>query len=98
MNIEKAKEGSTLTISVSGRVDSMTAPDFEKEVDAVADDVKELVFDFKNLEYTSSAGLRVVFKAQKMMDKKGTLIVKNANETIKEIFEITGFSSIINME
>ncbi len=98
MEVKSNKIEKTLIISVNGRIDSLTATEFEKEVDLIGEDIKELIFDFGNLEYTSSAGLRVILKAQKIMNEKGSLVVKNANENIKEIFEITGFADILNIE
>ncbi len=98
LNIEKKKEGSKLELVLAGRLDMTTAPELEKELKASLDDVDELVFDMASLEYISSAGLRVLLSAQKIMNKQGTMKVLHVNETIMEIFEVTGFSDILAIE
>ena len=98
LNIEKKKEGSKLELVLTGRLDTTTAPELEKELKASLDGVNELVFDMASLEYISSAGLRVLLSAQKIMNKQGTMKVLHVNETIMEIFEVTGFSDILAIE
>lgn len=98
MKIEKNLSAATLTLSVIGRVDTTTAPQVETEVDAVPADVTLLVMDLARLEYISSAGLRVLLKAQKKMNKQGSLVIKNVNETVMEIFDVTGFCDILTIE
>lgn len=98
LNIEKKKEGSKLELVLTGRLDTTTAPELEKELKASLDGVNELVFDMASLEYISSAGLRVLLSAQKIMNKQGTMKVLHVNETIMEIFEVTGFSDILVIE
>lgn len=98
LNIEKKKEGSKLKLVLAGRLDTTTAPELEKELKASLDGVDELVFDMASLEYISSAGLRVLLSAQKIMNKQGTMKVLHVNETIMEIFEVTGFSDILVIE
>lgn len=98
LNIEKKKEGSKLELVLTGRLDTTTAPELEKELKASLDGVDELVFDMASLEYISSAGLRVLLSAQKIMNKQGTMKVLHVNETIMEIFEVTGFSDILAIE
>ena len=98
LNIEKKNEGSKLELVLTGRLDTTTAPDLEKELKASLDGVDELVFDMASLEYISSAGLRVLLSAQKIMNKQGTMKVLHVNETIMEIFEVTGFSDILAIE
>ena len=98
LNIEKKKEGSKLELVLTGRLDTTTAPELEKELKASLDGVDELVFDMASLEYISSAGLRVLLSAQKIMNKQGTMKVLHVNETIMEIFEVTGFSDILVIE
>ena len=98
LNIEKKKEGSKLELVLAGRLDTTTAPALEKELKASLDGVDELVFDMASLEYISSAGLRVLLSAQKIMNKQGTMKVLHVNETIMEIFEVTGFSDILAIE
>jgi anti-sigma B factor antagonist len=76
----------------------MTAPQLEEEVKNHIEGIKELIFDLKNLAYVSSAGLRVLLSAQKIMNKQGSMTIKNANEEVMEIFEVTGFIDILNIE
>ena len=87
----------TNVLAIEGRIDSITAPDFEKEVVSLGE-VNEVTFDFEKVEYISSAGLRVLLKAQKSIGKKGKVRVINANDDIKEIFEMTGFEDVITIE
>lgn len=98
MTITSDTNGAQCIIAVKGRIDTVTAPELEKEVLSVSADVTELVIDFEALDYISSAGLRVLLQAQKMMNKRGTMVVKNVNETISEVFEVTGFSDILTIE
>ena len=98
MTIEKTIEGKTITIALSGRLDTTTAPQLEKEVDEVIPGADDLIFDFKNLEYISSAGLRVILKSQKAMNQKGSMKIKNVNEDIMEVLDITGFLDILTIE
>ena len=98
MTIDKKEQGSELEISVLGRLDTTTAPQLEAELKRSIDGVTRLDFDFSGLEYLSSAGLRVLLAAQKVMNKQGQMIIRNVNETIMEVFEITGFSEILTIE
>ena len=98
MTIEKTKDGSVLTLAISGRLDTMTSPQFEKVIQSELDGISELIIDFVDLDYISSAGLRVLLSAQKSMNKKGKMTVKNVNETVKEILEVTGFIDILTIE
>jgi len=98
MTINKNLEGSKLEIALEGRLDTMTAPSLEEEVKNSIDGIKELIFDLKDLVYVSSAGLRVLLSAQKTMNKQGSMTIKNANEEVMEIFEVTGFIDILNIE
>ena len=98
MTIEKTLNGTELTINLIGRLDTTTAPQFEAELKQNISGVEKLVLNFAALEYLSSAGLRVLLAAQKVMNKQGEMIVKNVNETIAEIFEVTGFSDILTIE
>ncbi len=98
MEIQELKEGSKLTIALSGRLDTITAPDLENKLNSSLNAVEELVFDFKELGYLSSAGLRVLLSAQKRMNKQGSLVIHGVNETIMEIFEATGFTDILKIE
>lgn len=98
MNINKAKNDKELTLALTGRLDTITAPSLEAELKESLNDVTALIFDFAELEYLSSAGLRVVLLAQKIMNKQGTMTIKNVNETIMDVFEVTGFSDILTIE
>ncbi len=98
MTINKNQDGSKLEIALEGRLDTMTAPSLEEEVKSSIEGIKELVFDLKDLVYVSSAGLRVLLSAQKTMNKQGSMTIKNANEEVMEIFEVTGFIDILNIE
>jgi anti-sigma B factor antagonist len=98
MTIEKVLNGENAKIIVAGRLDTQTAPELEKEVDAVIGDLKELTFDMAGLEYVSSAGLRVILKAQKIMNTKGSMKLINVNDSIMEVFDITGFLDILTIE
>ena len=98
MEIEKALNGTELTLKVIGRLDTVTAPELEACLKESLDGVANLIMDFAALDYISSAGLRVVLQAQKTMNKQGDMIVKNVNETINEVFEMTGFVDILNIE
>lgn len=98
LNINKDTEGSKLNIALEGRLDTMTAPDLERELKSSLDGISELVLDIGKLEYISSAGLRVLLSAQKVMHKQGSMIVKNACDEVMEIFEVTGFADILTIE
>ena len=95
MNINKELTGTALTLTVSGRLDTLTAPMLEQEIKARCGDITELTLDFQELQYISSAGLRVVLGAHKVM--KGNLVVKNVNEVVMEVFDVTGFSDILTI-
>ena len=98
LNIEKKTNGNELTVALTGRLDTTTAPELEKELKENLDGVTALVIDMTALEYISSAGLRVLLSAQKIMGKQGEMKVTHVNETIMEIFEVTGFSDILTIE
>ena len=98
MTIEKNLNGTELTVTVTGRLDTTTAPQLEAEFKQNIGGVEKLVLDFAALEYLSSAGLRVLLAAQKVMNKQGEMVVRNVNETISEIFEVTGFSDVLTIE
>lgn len=98
MTIETMRNNNELTVSLEGRLDTVTAPSLEEELKAKLDGVQELVLDFQALEYISSAGLRVLLMAQKTMNKQGSMVIRNVNETIAEVFEITGFADMLTIE
>lgn len=95
MNIIKTKEGSTLSLALEGRLDTTTAPQLEAALHGAMEGVTELNMDFEKLEYLSSAGLRVILAAQKTMNKQGSMVIRHVNETIQEVFEVTGFLELI---
>ncbi len=98
LNITKFREAKSLKISLEGRFDTGTAPQLEEIVRTELADVETLIFDFAKLEYISSAGLRVLLAAQKIMNKQGRMVVKNVSDEVKEIFEVTGFTDILTLE
>lgn len=97
LNIQKTIENETANVALKGRLDTVTAPDLEKTLKEILPGLKSLVFDFEKLDYISSAGLRVLLSAQKAMNAQGGMQVKNVNETVMEIFEVTGFSDILTI-
>lgn len=98
MIIHKAIDGGTMTVAPAGRLDTVTAPELEAVLNEGIAGINELIFDLKELEYISSAGLRVLLSAQKTMDKSGRMVVRNVNELVMEVFEVTGFSDILTIE
>lgn len=98
LEIKKTTEQDKLLYELTGRLDTTTAPQLEQEIKAVPEGVKELTLDMKGLEYISSAGLRVLLSAQKAMNKQGVMTVRNVNDSVMEIFDITGFSDILTIE
>lgn len=98
MNITKNTEGKTLNIVLEGRLDTTTAPQLEAELKQSIADNTELDLDFGKLEYISSAGLRVLLAAQKVMNKQGKMVIRNVNDVISEVFEVTGFADILTIE
>ena len=98
MTINKVTEGDKLTIKIEGRLDTSTAPELESVVNESIDDVTELTFDLEKMPYVSSAGLRVLLGAQKKMQTKGKMVVINVQDSVTDIFEVTGFSDILNIQ
>ncbi len=98
LNINKTIEDKTLTVALEGRLDTTTAPQLESELKSELAGVTTLVMDFEKLEYISSAGLRVLLSAEKVMNKQGEMKVIHVSDVINEIFEVTGFSDILNIE
>ena len=98
LNIKKTLDNGKAAFALAGRLDTITSPDFEKELKETLPDVTDLVLDFSDLEYISSAGLRVLLSAQKTMTKQGGMKLIHVNDTIMEIFEVTGFSDILTIE
>jgi anti-sigma B factor antagonist len=97
MNIEKIQDRDKLAIRLDGRLDTVTAPQLEESLSDCIDNSKEVVFDLSKLEYISSAGLRILLSAQKKMNDHGTMLVKNTQDSVMEIFEVTGFVDILNI-
>ena len=98
MTIQKKQDQDSLTIALEGRLDTTTAPQLEAELKQSLDGVKALTMDLEKLDYISSAGLRVLLSAQKIMNKQGKMTVVHVNETVSEVFEVTGFSDILCIE
>lgn len=98
MNINLTKSGTELTVVLEGRLDTLTAPDLEDALDDELEDIEKLVFDMAKLEYISSAGLRVLLASAHAMDGQGDMVVRNINETVRDVFEVTGFIDILNIE
>ena len=97
MTIKKELKGKELAVALEGRLDTITAPELETELKGSLDGVEKLTLDFSKLEYISSAGLRVLLSTQKRMKSQGEMTVSNVNETIMEIFEVTGFNDILTI-
>ena len=98
MNINKNSEGSKLTFALEGRLDTTTSPQLEADLRSSVNGVTELVFDLDYLDYISSAGLRVLLAAQKVMNRQGEMKIINVKPEIMEIFDVTGFVDILNIE
>ena len=98
MTINKTRNDSTMTIALEGRLDTTTAPELETVVRGETEGVTALTFDLKALEYISSAGLRVLLAAQKIMNKQGEMVITGCSDEIMEIFDITGFSDILTIQ
>ena len=98
MQIAKTQTDSNLTLALAGRLDTNTAPSLEAELGGNLDGITDLVLDFKDLEYISSAGLRVILSAQKEMNSRGKMVIKNVCADIMDVFDITGFSDILTIE
>ena len=99
MEVNFNKQDSTLTVIISGNIDTVTAPELDSQLQANLSDVKDLILDFAAVDYISSAGLRVILMAnQQMEDADGNMTVKNVNEDVREVFEMTGFDSLLNLE
>ncbi len=98
MEITKNIKDSELDIQLRGRLDTSTAPQLEEEIKHSINGIKTFILDLKDLEYMSSAGLRIILSAQKTMNKQGKLIIRNVNDTIMEVFEMTGFADILSIE
>jgi anti-sigma B factor antagonist len=98
MTITKSQEAGVLTLVLTGRLDTVTAPELNKEVDAIGSDIKELILDFTAIDYISSAGLRALLCGQKKMTKQGTMKLHHVRVEVQEVLDLTGFSDILTIE
>ena len=98
MTINKNVNGTECVLTLTGRLDTTTAPQLEAEINATVGGITLLTLDFEALEYLSSAGLRVILSTQKTMNKQGKMVIKHVNETIMEVFEVTGFVDILTIQ
>lgn len=98
LNISKTINNDKAAFTLAGRLDTTTAPELEQELKAALDGISELTIDMKDLDYISSAGLRVLLSAQKVMNRQGKMTICNPNDVVMEIFEVTGFSDILTIE
>ncbi len=98
LNINKTQENGTLTVALEGRLDTVTAPELEASLQESMPGITELILDFEKLDYISSAGLRVLLAAQKIMNRQGSMKLRHLNESIMEIMEVTGFVDILTIE
>lgn len=98
MNIQQIRNGNELVLALEGRLDTVTAPELETALKDALEGVEELILDFEKLDYISSAGLRVLLVAQKTMSQQGSMKIRNVNEIIREVFDVTGFSDFLTIE
>lgn len=98
MTIKKKLENHRLILRLEGRLDTTTAPSLAEELKQELNGITSLILDLEELEYLSSAGLRVILSAQKQMNKQGTMVIRHVNETVMEILELTGFVDILTVE
>ena len=99
MEVKFNKQDSSLTVTISGNIDTVTAPELDSKLQENISDVKDLVLDFAAVDYISSAGLRVILMTnQQMEDVDGNMTVKNVNDDVRDVFEMTGFDSLLNLE
>ncbi|MCR4763417.1 MAG: STAS domain-containing protein [Lachnospiraceae bacterium] len=98
LDIVKNQNGDELTVALKGRLDTTTAPQLESELQAALEETQSLVINLEEMQYISSAGLRVLLSAQKKMARKGGMVIRNATDEVKEIFDVTGFSDILTIE
>ena len=98
MTITMNRNGNEMTVALDGRLDTLTSPDLEKQLEPEMTDLEKLVFDFEKLRYISSAGLRVLLMAMQIMAEQGEMIVRNVNEEVMDVFEVTGFIDDLTIE
>ena len=98
MTIDKKVNGTSMEIAIEGRLDTMTSPQLEEELKTSLEGITDLTFDFEKLEYISSAGLRVLLSAQKVMNKQGSMKIVHVSEPVMDVFDVTGFVDILTIE
>ncbi len=98
MTLTKQQEEDKLTVMIEGRLDTTTAPQLEDLLKTSLDGITQLTLDFAQLVYVSSAGLRVILSAQKQMSKRGRMVIRNVQDTVREVFDVTGFMDILTVE
>ena len=98
MEIKTTRNDSELTVALSGRLDTLTSPDLEDKLDEELEGVERLIFDLGELEYISSAGLRVLLGAYKMMEEYNGMLIRNVTKPVMDVFEVTGFSDVLDIE
>lgn len=98
MKITKQKENETLTVFLEGRLDTNTGPELNKSLESDLDEVEELIIDLESLSYLSSVGLRILIGLQQKMNSQGKMVIRNVNETVMEIFNVTGLSKVFTIE
>jgi anti-sigma B factor antagonist len=99
MEVKFNKQDSTLTVTISGNIDTVTAPELDTKLQENLSGIKDLILDFAAVDYISSAGLRVILMAnQQLEDADGTMTIKNANDDVRDVFEMTGFDSLLNLD
>lgn len=98
MNIDTKKIGTELTVSPEGSIDTVTAPDLEQELKTHWDGITELILDFSDVSFISSAGIRVILWAHKQMSGQGKMVLKNIHEDVREVFVLTGLDTALNFE
>lgn len=98
MNIKMNRNKNELIVALEGRLDTLTSPELEEKLELALEDVEKLIFDLTGLEYISSAGLRVLLSAVKIMDDQGEMIIRGVQPVVMEVFEVTGFVDILNIE
>ncbi len=98
MEIKKVSDGSALTLYISGRLDAVTALELDKNLQATLANVTDLTVDLKDVEYVSSAGLRILLKTQKRMDRQGSMKIRNIRDNVREVLDMTGFSDFLTIE
>ena len=98
MNIKMNNSGGELTVAVEGRLDTLTSPALKEKLEPAIGSIGKLVFDFTELKYISSAGLRVLLTAMQIMEEQGGMVVRNVSPEVMSVFEVTGFSNALNFE